>query len=83
MLSLLGFALMLMGGINMVWFIFWLIMAWSATAGAQLSKQVGTSNSGTDNNIRLGKRIQNEAFQKFTVSTGLLIAGSLLYHFSA
>ena len=83
MLTLAGFALMLIGGINMIWFVFWLIMAWSATAGAQLSKQVGTSNKNTNNNIRLGKRIQNEAFQKFTVSTSLLLAGSLLYHFSS
>ncbi len=82
MLTLIGFALMLVGGLNMVWFVFWLIMAWSATAGAQLSKQVGTSNGRTDSNIRLGKRVQTEAFQKFTVSASLLIVGSLLYHFA-
>ena len=45
MLILLGYTLMLVGGINMAWFVFWLIMAWSATSGAQISKQVKRSLS--------------------------------------
>ena len=72
-----------MGSVNMAWFLFWALLAWSGTAGAQLSKKVGTDNADTDKNIKLGKQIKEEAFRKFTISAALVIGGLILSHFGS
>ncbi|MEO0768389.1 MAG: hypothetical protein AAFY72_02995 [Cyanobacteria bacterium J06649_4] len=82
-MEIIGFLLMLFGGLNMAWFLLWFLLGWSATLGAKASKKVGTANESTDDNILLGERFQREAFRKFAVSASMLIVGSLLTHFAA
>lgn len=81
-MEIIGFLLMLFGGLNMAWFLLWFLMGWSSTVGAKLSKKVGTDNDHTDEYIQLGENFKKEAFRKFTISTTMLIVGSLLTHFA-
>ena len=80
MLALIGTAFLLIGAVNMAWFLLWFLLAWSSTLGAKVSKKVGTDNDNTDNNIQLGEAFKKEALQKFAISTALLIVGSVLSH---
>ncbi|MGD1951367.1 MAG: hypothetical protein ACFB14_17220 [Leptolyngbyaceae cyanobacterium] len=80
MIALIGTAFLLMGAVNMAWFLLWFLLAWSSTLGAKVSKKVGTDNENTDSNIQLGEAFKREALQKFAISTGLLIVGSVLTH---
>ena len=80
MIAVIGAAFLLMGAVNMVWFLLWFLLAWSSTLGAKVSKKVGTDNENTDSNIQLGEAFKKEALKKFAISTALLIVGSLLSH---
>ena len=60
-MEIVGFLLMLFGGLNMAWFLLWFLLGWSATLGAKASKKLGTDNEGTDDSIALGKRLDGRA----------------------
>ena len=78
-MGVVGFILMLLGGLNMAWFLLWALLAWSGTVGAKLSKKVGTDNENTDNAIAIGQDFKKKALNKFITSAVLAGVGAILY----
>ena len=80
MASFIGIILMVTGGINFIWFLIWASLIWSGTAGAKLSKKIGTSNENTDKAIEMGKDFGKQALNKVLISVVLCGIGAILYY---
>ena len=79
MIGIVGLILMLLGGVNIVWFLLWALIGWSGTLGAKLSKKVGTDNEHTDDAIAIGKDFGKKALSKGITSAVLMGVGAILY----
>ena len=80
MIEIIGVILMVVGGINLVWFLLWALLAWSGTLGAKISKKVGTDNEHTDAAIKTGENFGKTAIKKFVTSAILLSIGAIMYY---
>ncbi len=79
MVNLLGAILMILGGINIVWFLLWSLMAWSGTFGAKLSKKIGTDNGQTDAAIAIGQDFKKKLLSKVIISSILAAVGAIMF----
>lgn len=79
MISDIGFFVMLLGGINTLWKLLWLVMAQSSMAGAKLSKKVGTDNENTDKNIEIGKSFSKQLIDDLIPRVVVTVIGTLMY----
>lgn len=70
---------MLLGGINTLWKLLWLVMAQSSMAGAKLSKKVGTDNENTDKNIEIGKSFSKQLIDDLIPRVVVTVIGTLMY----
>jgi hypothetical protein len=79
MIKVLGMFLIGIGALNFAWFLFWALLAFSGSAGARLSKKVGTNNEGTDDAIRLADSFGKIALTKIGISAALAGIGCICY----
>jgi len=79
MISNIGFFILLIGGLNLVWVLFLALMSASGTAGAKLSKKVGTDHDDTDQNIELGKSLTNGFLKQVIPRAIVTLIGLLMY----
>lgn len=79
MISDIGFFVMLLGGINTLWKLLWLVMAQSSMAGAKISKKVGTDNENTDQNIEIGKSFSKQLISDLIPRVVVTVVGTLMY----
>lgn len=79
MVSDIGFFVLLIGGINTLWRLLWLIMAQSSMAGAKISKKVGTNNENTDKNIEVGESFSKQILSDLVPRVAVTIIGLLMY----
>ncbi|WP_338759386.1 hypothetical protein WAF17_11620 [Bernardetia sp. ABR2-2B] len=79
MISDIGFFIMILGGVNTLWNLLWLIMAQSSIAGAKISKQVGTDNENTDENIEIGKSFSKQLISNIVPRVAITLIGTLMY----
>lgn len=70
---------MLLGGINTLWKLLWLVMAQSSMAGAKISKKVGTDNENTDQNIEIGKSFSKQLMSDLIPRVAVTVVGTLMY----
>ncbi|WP_291727184.1 hypothetical protein [Bernardetia sp.] len=79
MISDIGFFVLLIGGINTLWRLLWLIMAQSSMAGAKISKKVGTNNENTAKNIEVGESFSKQILSDLVPRVAVTIIGLLMY----
>ncbi len=79
MINLLGAVLMIMGGINIAWFLLWSLMTWSGTLGAKISKKIGTDNDQTDATIAIGQDFKKKLLSKVIISSILAAVGAIMF----
>lgn len=79
--SLIGFFIMLIGGLNFLWILLWYVLSLSGQAGAKISKKVGTDNENTDQYIEENKSFNKDLIQKLAVRGIVTFIGALMYFF--
>jgi hypothetical protein len=80
MIKIIGMFLIGTGILNFAWFLFWALLAFSGSAGARLSKKVGTANEGTDGAIHIADSYGKVALTKVATSAVLAGIGCLCYY---
>ena len=79
--SLIGFFIALIGGINFVWILLWYILSLSGRAGTKLSQKLGTDNEQTEQILEENKAFNKDLLEKLAVRGGITIIGLLMYYF--
>jgi hypothetical protein len=80
MIKVLGMFLIGTGILNFAWFLLWALLAFSGSAGAKLSKKVGTANAGTDGAIQIANSFGKTALSKVGISAALVGIGCICYY---
>ena len=81
MVSLIGFWIAIIAGINAAWSLFLYIMFVAGVGGAKLSKKVGTDNKNTDANIEVGKNESKKYLRSFIIRSAIALIAYLVYIF--
>ncbi len=69
----------MIAGLNAAWVGFWALMGASGSAGAQLSKKVGTDNAQTDEAIKVGKAFTMEMVKKAGIRAAIATVAYIIY----
>jgi hypothetical protein len=80
MIKIIGMFLIATGILNFAWFLLWALLAFSGSAGARLSKKVGTANSRTDKAIKIADSFGKEVLKKIATSAVLAGIGCTCYY---
>ena len=73
-----GFVLILLGGVNLAWFLLWLLISVSSRGGIAVSRKIGTDNEHTDGAEGIARGLGRASIRKAVVSAVILGAGIVL-----
>ena len=79
MLGTIGFILMALGGLNLAWFLLWLIISLIGRGSIALSRKIGTDNEHTDKPEGISKGLGASSIRRAVISGVVLAVGVVLF----
>ena len=73
-----GFIFILLGGLNLAWFLLWFFMALIGRGSIAVSRKIGTDNQYTDNAEGVARGLGKAAIRKAVISAVLMGIGFVL-----
>ena len=73
-----GFILILLGGLNLAWFLLWFLLSLSSRGGIAISRKIGTDNEQTDNAEGIARGLGKASIRKAVTSAVILVVGIVL-----